>query len=128
MFSLRPRHLALLAVAVLLPTSAQGSAFAQQVPASPIRRGTPSVLSDADVARLAANADKPSIIIFKNQHPEAPARRAATQRIQAVDSDQSAVRGELSQLRARDLKSFHLVNAVSATISQAEVDRLSANP
>jgi hypothetical protein len=128
MFSLRPRQLAVLGLAVLLPTSAQGSALAMQVPPGLSHRGTPSVLSAADVARLSANADKRSIIVFKNQHPEAPARQAATQRAQAVDSDQAAVRSELSQLNARDVKSFHLVNAVSATISQDEADRLSANP
>ena len=38
------------------------------------------------------------------------------------------MRGELARLKAGDVKGFHLVNAVSATISQAEVDRLSANP
>ena len=127
MLRLRPRHLALLAIATLLPAATSGSALAVNAPTL-VHRGQPSVLSQAEVERLGANAFKRSIIIFKNQHPEAPARIAAGQRSQAVDADQAAVRSELSQLSARDVKSFHMVNAVAATISQAEVDSLAANP
>src|SRR5205807_1289806 len=83
----------------------------------------------ADVVRLSANANQRSIIVFKNQHTDLPARGVtALQRVQAVDADQTPLRSELSQLHAGNMKSFHLVNAVSATISQAEVSRLSSNP
>jgi hypothetical protein len=93
-----------------------------------LHRGQPSALPQAEIDRLTANATKRSIIIFKDQHPEAPARVASAQRAQAVDADQATVRSELSQLNTRDVKGFHMVNAVAATISQAEVDNLSANP
>jgi Subtilase family/Peptidase inhibitor I9 len=127
MLSLRPRHLALIAIATLLPAATSGSALAVNAPTL-VHRGQPSVLSQAEVERLAANATKRSIIIFKNQHPEAPARIASGRRAQVVDNDQSAVKNELAQLNTRDVKSFHMVNAVAATISQAEVDNLATNP
>jgi len=127
MLRLRPRHLAFFAIATLLPAATSGSALAVNAPTL-VHRGQPSVLSQADVERLGANAIKRSIIIFKNQHPEAPARIAAGQRAQAVDADQAPVRSELAQLNTRDVKSFHMVNAVAATISQAEADNLAANP
>jgi hypothetical protein len=98
---------------------------------SPMHTGdrTPTALSPADVMRLSAMATQRSIIILKNQHPELPDLGATgPQRTRAVDTDQAPVRRELSQLHAPDVKSFHLVNAVAATISQAEADRLSADP
>jgi Subtilase family/Peptidase inhibitor I9 len=127
MLSLRPRHLAFIALATLLPAAMSSPALAVNAP-SVVHRGEPSVLSQAEVERLAANAAQRSIVIFKNQHPEAPERVASTQRAQVVEADQAAVKSELSQLNTRDVKSFHLVNAVAATISQAEVNNLAANP
>jgi hypothetical protein len=38
------------------------------------------------------------------------------------------VRGELAQLNTRDVKSFHVVNAVAATVSDAEIEHLKVNP
>jgi len=115
----------LIALAVL-PVFMGGSAYAAARP--PVFRGQPSVLSQADVERLSADADKRSIIILKDQHPEAPPRIAGGQREQAVDSDQAPIRGELAQLNAADVRSFHIVNAVAATISDAESEHLTANP
>ncbi|MGH2391679.1 MAG: S8 family serine peptidase, partial [Chloroflexota bacterium] len=46
----------------------------------------------------------------------------------AVASDQTAILGELSQVGATNIHGFHLINAVSATVSPAEASRLSANP
>jgi Peptidase inhibitor I9 len=128
MLSLRPRHVALLGMATLalvLAGSASAVAAATRIP---FPAGQPSVLSAADVERLAANANKRSIIIFKNQHPEAPPRLASGQRAQAVDADQAGVRSELAQLGTPDVKSFHIVNAVAATLSDDEITRLNANP
>jgi subtilisin family serine protease len=115
-------------MAVLIPAASGGSALA--APNSPIvvHRGQPTALSQADIQRLSASATKRSIVIFKNQHAEAPARVASARRAQAVDTDQAAVRNELSQLNTRDVKSFHLVNALAATLSQAEIDNLATNP
>jgi hypothetical protein len=127
MLSLRPRLLACIAIATLLPAATTSSALAVNAPTL-VHRGVPSVLSQAEVERLSANATKRSIIIFKNQHPEAPVRIASGPRAAAVDADQAAVRSELFQLRTQNVKSFHLVNAMAATISQAEADNLALNP
>jgi Subtilase family/Peptidase inhibitor I9 len=88
-----------------------------------------SQLTLTDVARLSAGATDRSIIIFKNRHPELPARGAsAASRASAVTGDQAAVRGELSRLHAQGVRSFQVLNGMSATISKAEASRLSANP
>jgi hypothetical protein len=125
MFLLRPRGLMLVAL-VVLPAVMGGSAHATT--RQPVFQGQPSVLSAAEVERLAANANNRSVVILKNQHPEAPPRVASAQRQQAEDADQAPIRGELAQLNSPDVKSFHLVNAVVATLSDAEITRLSSNP
>jgi Subtilase family/Peptidase inhibitor I9 len=115
---------ALLALALADPASA--AAGGQLARAGQAR---PGPLSAADITRLAANANNRSIILFKNQHPElAPRPGTAARRASAVDSDQAGVKGELAQLHTSGVKSFHVVNAVAATISSAEAQRLSSNP
>jgi Peptidase inhibitor I9 len=118
------RRWLLILAAVLLPLSmASPATAASRAPTDP---GAP--LTPSDVARLSADANKRSIIVFRNQHPELPARGAAAgPRAAAVESDQRTVKSELSQLHG-GARSLHTVNAVAATISQAEVDRLAANP
>ena len=93
------------------------------------RNGTAGRLSPADIERLSAAANQRSIILFKNQHPELPPRpEVVSQRAQAVESDQAGIKGELAQLHSKNVTAFHVVNAVAATISKAEAERLSANP
>jgi hypothetical protein len=91
--------------------------------------GTLGNLSADQIMKLAVQADQRSIIILKNQHADLPARPdLAARRAQVVDSDQARIKSELSALRAQDVKAFHLVNAVSATISKAESARLASDP
>jgi hypothetical protein len=109
--------------AATLPLAMSGQAAASQP-----GPGSGASLSAADVARLSADATKRSIVVFRNQHPELPARAAGTgSRAAAVESDQRAVRAELNQLHG-GARSLHTVSALTATISQAEADRLAANP
>jgi hypothetical protein len=123
------RHLAIVATVGLLPLAVSAQAAAAAAPSPHLGGAQPSSLSAADIQRLSAMADHRSIIIFKNQHPDLPARGATgAQRTRAVDADQASTRRELAQLHAPDVKSFHLVSAVSATISKAEADRLSSDP
>src|ERR1700737_5588513 len=90
------------------------------------QNGTAGRLSPADIERLSAAANQRSIILFKNQHPELPPRpEVVSQRAQAVESDQAGIKGELAQLHSKNVTAFHVVNAVAATISQAEAERLS---
>ncbi|MBV8527018.1 MAG: S8 family serine peptidase, partial [Candidatus Dormibacteraeota bacterium] len=114
------------ATAALLTSSVAGAATA---PA--FRGGRPALgpLSASDIARLSAGATQHSIVILKNQHQDVPARpQSSDARARANDSDQAPVVNELNQLHAPGVKRFSVVNAVAATISPAEAQRLSADP
>jgi subtilisin family serine protease len=134
--SSRSRLVALLATVVLVPLTAGGIALAAHVTKSrglvPHRllfHGKRSRLTLAQVKRLSANADKRSIIIFKNQLGRLPATRSNTRaRASAAQAAQAGVRNELAQLHASNVHSYSLINAMSATVSTDEVSRLQSNP
>ncbi|MFZ0217369.1 MAG: S8 family serine peptidase, partial [Candidatus Dormiibacterota bacterium] len=113
------------ALGMLLPLSLAVPARAASVAGSV----QASRLTPEQIAQLSAQANEKSIIVLKNQHPELPPVPSnTTRRAQAVQSDQAPITGELQQLRSPNLHSFQIVNAVGATISQAEVSRLRTNP
>jgi len=113
---------------VLMPVGG-GQAVAQGTIAGGIGQRYQSKLTLDDIARLSADATNRSIIIFKDQHANLPAKGAmAASRASAVTNDQSAVRGELSQLHAGNMKGFKVLNGISATISKSEASRLRTNP
>src|SRR5207248_2705228 len=86
------------------------------------------VLTAAQVERLAAHATHRSIIIFKNQLTSLPAKgTTANARVQAASASQAGVLAELRQVRATHVRSYHIINAISATISPAEAARLKHN-
>lgn len=118
------RRWPLILAAALLPlATASPASAASRAPGDPV-----APLTAADVAALSAGATQRSIIVFRNQHPELPARGAgAGARAAAVVSDQRAVTSELNQLHG-GARSLHTVSAVAATISPAEAARLAANP
>jgi subtilisin family serine protease len=121
------RLVAILGTAALLPLAASGAAVAAHSPGR-VFKGTKSVLTAAQVERLAAHATHRSIIIFKNQLTGLPARgNTANARIQAANTAQAGVLAELRQVHAADVHSFHIINAISATISPAEAARLQHN-
>jgi len=123
------RSLALLASAGLLALGVSGTAAAAPRPPRQVFHGHPSVLSAAQVRRLSADATHRSIIIFKNQLTNLPARGATAKlRVRAAGADQASVRAELTRLHAGNVRSFQIINAISATISAAEIARLKANP
>ncbi len=125
---MRSRFLASLTAAGLLALGSSGPAAAAGPPRD-VFQGSPSVLSAAQVRRLSAEATHRSIIIFKNQLANLPAKGVtARQRIRAADASQADVRSELTRLHAGNVKSFQIINAISATISAAEIARLKANP
>ncbi len=134
--SSRSRLVALLATAVLVPLAAGGIALAAHVtrsrglvPHRLVFHGKRSRLTLAQVKRLSANANKRSIIIFKNQLGRLPATRSDTRaRVTAAQASQAGVRAELTQLHAKRIHSYSLIDAMSATVSSAEVTRLQSNP
>ena len=85
-------------------------------------------LPPALAAQLSKNVDRPVIVVLKNQFGQATAGTpAATARSAAVSSSQSALLTELSEVHATGVKRFTLVNAVAATVSAGEAQRLAAN-
>jgi len=121
------RLTAVLGTAALLPLAASGAAVAAHSPGR-VFKGTKSVLTAAQVERLAAGATHRSIIIFKNQLTGLPASGAtASARIQAASASQSGVLAELRQVHATHVRGYRIIDAISATISPAEISRLRAN-
>ena len=121
------RLTAVLGTAALLPLAASGAAVAAHSPGR-VFKGTKSVLTATQVERLAAHATHRAIIIFKNQLTGLPAKgAAASARIQAANASQAGVLAELRQVHATQVRGYHIINAISATVSSAEISRLQAN-
>ncbi len=86
-------------------------------------------LPPAEATRLAREADQRVVIILRDQHPALPTRSSLRAvRTQAIAADQRSIVAELWQVRAPRLHAFHLINAIAATVSQAEEMRLKTNP
>src|SRR5262245_1752169 len=98
---------------MLLAAASGGPALA-----APAQPGGQAPLTMADVARLSADATQRSIVILRDQHPELPARGiTAATRARSLDGEQAPLRSELALVHAKDVRAFHLVNAISATMS-----------
>ena len=97
---------------------------------SAIAGATLSPLTDAQAQQLSQNANKNVIIVLRSQHLDLPASGStAVAHSSAVRSDQAAFVAELSQVSAQNVKSYSSINnAIAATVSQAEADRLAASP
>ena len=69
------------------------------------------------------------IVIFKNQETGLPATRSdVTARRHALQGIQAPVTRELSSLGARNVHSYTVLNAVSATVSSSQESQLASNP
>jgi Peptidase inhibitor I9 len=111
--------------AVALPTAAQAQTTARA--AAPAAVQPP--LTSAQAAALSANVTDKVIVVFKNQFASmADTPSNTTARAADVSSTQSAVMTQLSQTHAASVKSFSLINAVSATVSPGEAAHLAGNP
>src|SRR5215472_9244902 len=131
----RFRRPTLLVTLGLVPLAMSGPAwaasFAGHAQAGHVHlfKGTRSKLTAAQVRRLSADANFRSIIIFKNQLSAYPARgRTAPLRAAAARVAQAGVLAELTKVHAKNIRSYHIIDAISATISAAEAKRLKANP
>jgi hypothetical protein len=86
-------------------------------------------LTSAQAAALSTNVTDKVIVVFKNQFAGmADTPSNVTARAADVGSTQSAVMTQLSQTHAANVKSFSLINAVSATVSPGEATQLAGNP
>jgi subtilisin family serine protease len=119
---------ALIAAAGLLPLGLSGTAAAAHSPGGALKGERP-VLTAGQARRLAAHATDRSIIIFKNQFAGLPVRGATAQlRVNAANAVQAPVLAELARVHATHVQGFHIINAIAATVSPAEIQRLRANP
>jgi hypothetical protein len=89
----------------------------------------PPALSEAQAAHFSQNADQHVIVILKSQHTPAPAgSSAAAARAATIDAEQTPLMNELRQVHAANVKRYHLVSAVAATVSKDYVARLKTHP
>jgi len=80
-------------------------------------------------AQLSKNVNQDVIVILKSQH--APAFAGSSEDLQRANTmadEQAPLLNELRQVQAVNIKSYKLVNALAARVSQGELDRLKANP
>ncbi len=97
--------------------------------AAPTAGAGQAPLSTQQASDLAQNANTPVIVLLKNQPaPQAVNTQAATTRNNAITGSQAPLVNELSQVHARNVHSYHVADAISATVSTAEASRLAANP
>jgi len=79
--------------------------------------------------KLSTKVTEKVIIVFKNQLTNIPdTARNVSVRQADVTSDQRGVVSQLKETHALNVKSFSLINAMSATVSPAEAASLRANP
>src|SRR5258708_29389980 len=124
----RSRMLGGLGMAAILAIGMAGVPVGSQAAAP---RTYQSALSPADIARLSANPVQRVIVLYRNQHPEVSGRTGSTEkarRASALAGEQSRIRVELATLHAPSVHAYSFVNAVAATVSKAEADRLAAAP
>lgn len=80
-------------------------------------------------AQLSKNVNQDVIVILKSQHAAAfKGTSEDLQRANAISDEQAPLMNELRQVQAVNIKSYKLVNAIAARVSQGELDRLKANP
>jgi len=87
-------------------------------------------MSEDLAAQLSQNVDQHVIVIMKSQHAAAPkdSSAATAQLSDAIAGEQAPLMDELRQVHATNIKSYRLVNALAATVSKGELERLKANP
>src|SRR5947209_6485211 len=117
---------ALISLALAVPLAVQAQALPIRGEAAQL---APGGLTPADVQRLAQDAHRRVIIVLRDQHAGLVARgAAASNRLAALAADQAPLLGELNSLQAPRVRAFHVVNAIAATVSEAEAARLQSNP
>ena len=89
----------------------------------------PAQMPEELAAQLSQNVDQHVIVIMKVQHPAIHKDSSeVAQRSAAMDSEQAPIVEELREVHATNIKNYHLVNALAATVSKPELEKLKANP
>ena len=90
--------------------------------------GATQTLTPQQAQILAQGSQQKMIVILANQHSNLGGRSNTGPRTSAISADQAGILSQLSQVHATSVHSFHLINAISATITSSEADNLRANP
>src|SRR4029077_14509212 len=73
----------------------------------------------AKLAPGAQHANQRVIFILRNQHTELAGRANAAARTSAIVAEQAPVMSVLSSMNAANVSGFHVINAISATVTSA---------
>jgi len=113
----------------LLSLSPLTTSVASAAPAPVTAPSGQAPLSAAQAAALSINVTDHVIIVMRAQ-PTAPdvAGPQAAARAHSVTETEAPVVSELQRTAARNVHTYSLVDAVSATVSPGEAGRLAANP
>ena len=85
-----------------------------------------SALTPAQIQALSQNANQRVIVLLRNQFTQAPL--ASRLRRSNLATTQSPITNELRLVHARRVHAYSFINAISATMSKAEVARLKTDP
>ena len=90
---------------------------------------TQAPLTASQAQALSTNVSDKVIVVLKDQMAGTPENAAdESVRNSAVNALQSPVVAELNQTKAQNVHQFQIINALSATVSPGEAQRLAANP
>jgi hypothetical protein len=97
--------------------------------AAPPRTSGQAPLTAAQARALSKNVTDKVIVVLKNQVTNIPDTAAGSAlRAESVDQAQASVVAELADTHATGLVRYQLIDAVAATVSAGEAQRLSKNP
>lgn len=86
-------------------------------------------LSARQILRLGAHPDDRVIVLLRNQQPDTAGRFSSlAKRRSELHSDQQPVLDELAALHAKRVHGYGLIDAVSATVTKSEAQRLARQP
>jgi Peptidase inhibitor I9 len=135
----KPRHLFFKApffkATVVLSTLTIGglaltpAANAQTRPPRTAKPAVQAALTASQARALSKNVTDKVIVVFKDQFTSTPDTKAfGSRRSASISESQQPVITELKETHATNLKRYQLINAVAATVSAGEAQRLAANP
>jgi hypothetical protein len=89
----------------------------------------PSPLTTTEAKALSVGATHRVIVVMKDQLSSVPDTRSQSKTRRADEASiQKPIVSELSQTKAKSVKSYTVINAVTATVSAGEETRLAQNP
>jgi hypothetical protein len=116
-------------VTALCPIVATIAGFSLGGSSAGAATGTPAPLTASQAQALSTNVSDRVIVVFKDQMASTPENAAnESARNSSLSAIQSPVVAELKQTKAQNVHQFQVINALSATVSPGEAQRLAANP